>query len=136
MGGRIWKPPVGTEVWFVTEHFWRRPGATAWQPEYEFMVFKGTVRSYYTINWTDVCIQYREFENGPIELIEIRLSADKQKIFDNSRDAALLAREMTEDYLRHWGWLWTSGLWPDMPPMPRRWEHYLSDENSSEKGEA
>lgn len=123
---RLWKPEPGTKVWFVTEHFWRRPGAEKYQPEYEFMVFQGEVRGYRVGNWTDVQIRYREDDLGPLHLIDIALSAGKDKIFDNSRDAALYARELTDDYLRRWGWVWKMHL--DMPPMPRRWEKYLKEE--------
>jgi hypothetical protein len=127
MAGRIWKPEIGTMVWFVTEHFWRRPGATKYQPEYEYMVFQGEVRGYRVGNWTDVTILYRDGDPGPIELIDIALSAEKQKIFDNPRDAALYAQELTNEYLKHWGWVWSKDMWPDRPPMPRRWEKYLTE---------
>ena len=132
MAGRLWKPEIGTKVWFVTEHHWRRPGAEKYQPEYEFMVYQGEVRGYHTGNWTDVTLRYREQEPGPIHLTEVRLDSKKPKIFDNPRDAALRAKEITEDYLRRWGWVWD--MHPDMPPMPRRWEKYLEGEQTDNDG--
>lgn len=126
MAARLWKPEPGTKVWFVCEHFYCRPGADKYQPEYEFMVYQGEVMSYRVGNWTDVEIRYRS-EEGPVKLTDIVLRADKQTIFDNPRDAALLAKEMTDDYLRRWGWCWNKDMWPDRPPMPRRWEKYLTE---------
>lgn len=125
MAGRLWKPEIGTKVWFVTEHFWRRPGAEKYQPEYEFMVYQGEVVSYRTGGWTSVCLRYRDRDPGPIELIDVRLDAEKPTVFDNPRDAALLAMEKTDAYLRRWGWVWQ--MHPDMSPMPRRWEKYLKE---------
>ena len=90
MTARIWKPEPGTKVWFVTENHWQRPGAEKYQPEYEFMVYEGEVRGYRVGGWTDVNIRYR-CEEGYIKLIDIMLSADRPAIFDNPRDAALLA---------------------------------------------
>ena len=122
----LWKPEIGTKVWFVTEHHWRRPDATKWQPEYEFMVFEGEVVRYHTGNWTDVTIRYREENPGPIELIDIMISTERPGIYDNPRDAAIRAKALTDDYVRRWGWVWN--MHPDMPPMPRRWEKYLKEE--------
>ena len=122
----LWKPEIGTKVWFVTEHHWRRPGATKWQPEYEFMVFEGEVVRYHTGNWTDVTIRYREENPGPIELIDIMISTERPGIYDNPWDAAIRAKALTDDYVRRWGWVWN--MHPDMPPMPRRWEKYLKEE--------
>ena len=122
MAAKIWKPPIGTKVWYVTEHFWRRPGAEKYQPEYEFMVYEGEVLDYREGGWTDVHIRYRA-EEGYIKLIDIMLTAKEQKIFDNPRDAALRAKRLTEEHLKHWGWQWK--MYPDMPHMPRRWEKYL-----------
>lgn len=125
MTAKLWKPDTGTIVWFACEHNWRRPGADKWQPEYEFMVYQGEVVSYRVGNWTSVCLRYRS-EEGPIRLIDIRLDSENPKIFDNPKDAALLARRMTDEYLKHWGWVWRQH--PDMPPMPRRWEKYLQED--------
>lgn len=128
MARRIWKPEIGAKVWFAHEHLWRRPDTEKYQPEYEFMVYEGEVRGYRTGGWTDVQIRYRDGDPGPIKLIDVALSADRPTIFDNPRDAALYARELTEEYLKRWGWVWR--MYPDMPPMPRRWEKYLEDEHA------
>ena len=122
MAGRLWKPPVGTMVWFVAEHLYYVPGHAA--PEMEYSVYQGEVKGYRVGNWTDVNLKYR-CEEGHIKLADVVLSADRPKIFDNPKDAALLAKEKTDDYLKHWGWVWH--MWPDTPPMRRAWEKYLRD---------
>ena len=123
MAGRLWKPEIGTKVFFVAEHLYNVKGLPH-NPQYEFSVYEGEVMGYRVGNWTDVNIRYR-CEEGYIELTDIVLRADKPKIFDNPRDAALLAREKTEEYLKKWGWVWT--MWPDTPPMRRAWERFLQE---------
>ena len=123
MSARIWKPEIGSKVWFACEHFYHRPNMDKYQPEYEFMIYEGEVKGYRTGNWTDINIRY-QCEEGYIKLIDIKLDADKPTIFDNPKDAAMMAQRMTEDYVKRWGWVWR--MHPDMPPMPRRWEKYLT----------
>ena len=118
---RMYRPPVGTKVWFVSEHLYYAGRAS---PELEYSVYQGEVLGYRTGNWTDVQIRYR-CEEGYIKLTDIQLSASTPKIFDNPRDAALLAQSMTNDHVRRWGWTWS--MWPDTPPMRRKWENYLKD---------
>lgn len=121
MAARLWKPEIGSKVWFVAEHLYNAKGLPH-NPQYEFSVYEGEVLGYRVGGWTDVQLRYRS-EEGYIELIDIVLSAEKPTIFDNPRDAALLAQEKTRKYMKAWDWVWH--MWPDTPPMRQAWEKYL-----------
>ena len=121
MAGRVWKPDIGTNVWFVTEHLYYVPGRNA--PEHEYCVYQGEIIRYRVGAWTDAVIKYR-CEEGYTKLTDVALKANDPRIFDNPRDAALLAREYTEEYMRRWRWIWN--MWRDTPPMRRSWEKYIT----------
>lgn len=120
------RPQIGTNVWFVAEHYYYVPGRAA--PELEYSVYQGKIRGYRMGRWTDASIEYQS-EEGYIKLIDIAMNANTPKIFDNPRDAALLARDKTDAHMRRWGWVLE--LWPETPPMRRTWEKYLIYDNGT-----
>lgn len=124
MGAASKNPPIGSMVWFTTDHLYSVKGQK-YNPLYEYSVYQGEIIGYRTGSWTDVQIRYM-CEEGFTKLIDVRLSADEPTIFDNPKDAALFAQKLTEKHLGTWGWMWRT--LPDLPPMRREWEKYLKPE--------
>ena len=113
-------PPVGTMLYTVHEHLYRKPGRTG--PFEEYVVFAGEIT---------------EHLPGPKKLMRLdgptpegRIICDYRSFFDigktvffTAREAALLAREKTEEYERRWAWTEKYG---DVP-LRRTWENLLKE---------
>lgn len=112
-------PDVGGRIWIVREHLWC--DGKKYSPHYEFSVYEAEIIRQNQAN--EICARYT-CEEGYTRLAYIRKSREPWYIWP--RDAALEAQRRTEEYLLKWGWVWRQH--PDMPPMRRTWERYLTEE--------
>lgn len=115
---RVERPEIGTEMYAVFEHLYSNKSAPARSLK-EYCVCKGTVRSFYTGSYTDVCMLFRGPEGCPL-LSYYKLEDIGKKLFYKAAEAAALAKSMTEKYERTWGWIGA----PEFP-MERPWEKLL-----------
>ena len=111
-------PKIGDTLWIVREHYYI---GGKYSPRLEYSVYQGTVKA--VSEYGEIVVKYRR-EEDYADLTYLREKRDKW--FDNPRDAAMEAKRMTDDYMRRWGWMWRDK--PDMPPMRRTWEKYLTEE--------
>lgn len=112
------RPEVGSTMWDVHENLYYIPGRAA--PVKEYVVTEGTVTGFFEGNYVDMRLV------GPIPRGDKsfptpryhKLSDIGKRVFCTAKEAALLAKKMTEDHERTWAWT-------NDPPMRRTWEHYL-----------
>ena len=62
---KVDKPEIGAEMYAVFEHLYSNKSAPARSLK-EYCVCKGTVRSFYTGSYTDVCMLFRGPEGCPL----------------------------------------------------------------------
>lgn len=120
MRGR--RPEIGETLYFVCEHLYYKPNRVG--PVLEYCVCSGKVKTFLTGKYTEMRLVGKNPDGFPTPSY-FKLSDLGKRIFDNPKDAALLAKEMTEKYERTWGWTGD-------PPMRRTWEKYLSETESQE----
>ena len=118
MRGR--RPEIGETLYFVCEHFYYIPNHAG--PVTEYCVCSGKVKTFLTGRYTEMRLVGKNPDGFPTPYY-YKLSDFGKRIFDNPKDAALLAKEMTEKYERTWGWTGD-------PPMRRTWTKYLSETES------
>ena len=114
------RPPLGTTMFCVQEHLYYIPGRAG--PALEYVIFEGEVVGYYDgPGWVDIRLRGRS-DKG-VEIVRRRLKDIGAKIFTTAQEAAMLARDMTEDYERRWAW---TERWGDVP-LRRPWEQLLKE---------
>lgn len=114
------RPPLGTTMFCVQEHLYYIPGRAG--PALEYVIFEGEVVGYYDgPGWVDIQLRGRS-ANG-VDTVHRRLKDVGTKIFTTAQEAAMLARDMTEDYERRWAW---TERWGDVP-LRRPWEQLLKE---------
>lgn len=91
---KVDKPEIGAEMYAVFEHLYSNKSAPARSLK-EYCVCKGTVRSFYTGSYTDVCMLFRGPEGCPL-LSYYKLEDIGKKLFYKAADAAELAKSMTD----------------------------------------
>lgn len=121
---RVDKPEIGSEMYAVFEHLYSSKSAPARSLK-EYCVCKGTVRGFYTGNYTDVCLLFQRPDGAPF-LSYYKLEDISKKLFYTAADAAELAKRMTEKYEQTWGWIGA----PEFP-MARPWEDLLERKDDS-----
>lgn len=121
---KVDKPEIGAEMYAVFEHLYSNNSAPARSLK-EYCVCKGTVRGFYTGNYTDVCMLFRGPEGCPL-LSYYKLEDIGKKLFYKAADAAELAKSMTEKYERIWSWIGA----PEFP-MAKPWEDLLERKGDS-----
>lgn len=114
------RPPLGTTMFCVLEHLYYIPGRAG--PDKEFVVFEGKITGYHEGGWVDMELRGRGPEGYP-ETAHRRLQDIGTKVFHTAVEAAVLARDMTEDYERRWAW---TERWGDVP-LRRPWERLLKE---------
>lgn len=119
MGKRIKKPPVGTKMYSVWENLYYVKDCPA--PLLEYCVVEGEVTGFFKGRFVEICLV------GPTPKYRTpyrhRLSDVGKSVFYTPREAALLAKQMTESYEQTWSWM-------NDPPLRRTWECYLDEEGA------
>jgi len=111
------RPEIGTTMYSVNEHLYHIPGRTA--PVMEYCVTEATVQGYFKGGYIEICLLGKLPGRGmtpyryPLKDVGVR-------VFYTPREAAELAKQMTEKYERTWSWTGD-------PPVRRTWVHLLED---------
>ena len=120
------RPPVGTQLYVVREHLYYKPGRAG--PLMEYVVCHGRVKGYIEGGYVQIVLV---IENaGANNMGYPKLSDIGKKVFYTAREAALLAKAMTEDYERRWAW---TERWRDIP-LRRPWENLLKEDSNAVQG--
>jgi hypothetical protein len=114
-------PPVGTIMYCVREHMYYVPGRAG--PKTEYVVFCGEVTGHLGGNRKEFRLRGKSAD-GYIVITYPMLQDIGERYFYTAREAAELARSMTEDYERRWAW---TERWGDVP-LRRPWEHLLKED--------
>ena len=113
------KPDIGTKMYSVHEHLYYIKEKAA--PILEYCVCEAEVTGFFKGGFEEIClIGYSP--KGFMTPYRYKLSDVGKKVFYTAKEAAELAREMTDTYESTWGWLGE----PDIP-MRRPWNNILHD---------
>lgn len=104
-------------MYSVHEHLYYIKDRTA--PVLEYCVCEAKVTGFYKGGYTEICLVGPN-PGGFQTPYRYKLSEIGRKLFFTARDAAALAKQMTETYEHTWGWM-------NDPPMRRTWEKYLCE---------
>lgn len=115
-------PPIGTTLYVVREHLYYADGRVG--PLLEYGVYAGRLRGF--IEGGYVQMELLLEKAGANNLAFPKLNALGKTVFYTAREAALLAKEMTEDYERRWAW---TAQWGDVP-LRRPWANLLTEVHS------
>lgn len=117
MGKRIQRPPVGAKLYAVCENRYYTSGRAA--PYLEYCVVEGEVTGFFKGGYEEICLVglYPKYRTP----YRRRLSDVGKTVFYTPKEAALLAKTMTESYEQKWSWM-------NDPPLRRTWECYLNEE--------
>lgn len=110
------RPAIGTKMYLVNEHLYYIQGNPA--PVLEYCVCEAEVIGYFNSGYTEIHLVGPN-PKGFMTPYFYKLSKIGQTVFFTPREAAMLAKQMTEKYQRTWGWTGD-------PPMRRTWEKYLT----------
>lgn len=115
------RPEIGTVMWDVHENLYYNT-AIQTAPLKEFVVESAPVTGFFEGGYVELCM------TGPVTHGNMSYSTPRRhklseigtKVFYTAREAALLAKDLTEKHERTWGW-------SKEPPMRRTWEKYLEE---------
>lgn len=108
-------PNIGDTLYLVSEHRYYVTGEAA--PRMEYCVCMGTVTKIMTYGYTDMCIKGRDPDDR-LQLWYRKLSDIGTKAFFTVQEAALLAKEMSDEFDRKFSYSHST-------PIRRTWERYL-----------
>lgn len=121
---KIEKLEIGRTMYFVEEHLYYVQGFSG--PVMEYCVCDGDVTGFFQKWYTSVDLRGRNSEGFPTPYRYV-LSDIGEKLFYTKKEAAQLAKELTEKYERVWGWLGEPQI-----PLRRPWAHLLHDDDKEE----
>ena len=114
---------IGTTLYFVQEHlYYDKSIRTA--PFIEYCVCLGEVTKFITGRYTELVIEGTGPQGFP-SITYKKCSSIGKDVFYTAREAALLARAMTEKYERAWSWTQDT-------PLRRPWACLLEDRGESQ----
>lgn len=120
------KPKIGTIMYSVHEHLYHVKGKVG--PVLEYCVCEAKVTEIIRIGYLEIRL-VGPSPDGFRTPYSYKLIEIGKKLFYTKKEAARLAKELTEEYERKWG----SIEYPDIP-LRRSWEKYLTDgEKDSEE---
>lgn len=111
------KPEIGTEMYCVCEHLYYIRNHAG--PVKEYCVCEGTVRGFFRGRYTEICLLIMGPDGFPRPW-RCKLSDVGKRLFYTVAEAAVLAKNETEEYERTWGWIGA----PEFP-MRRPWTNLL-----------
>lgn len=117
------RPEIGTKMYSVHEHLYHIAGRAG--PVKEYCVCEAKVRGYFKGGFTEICLIGKLPGRGMVPY-QYPLKDVGTKLFYTPREAALLAKTMTEKYERIWGCIGDSHL-------RRTWIHLLEEDMSCVK---
>ena len=110
------RPDVGTVLWTVHEHLYYAPDHVA--PLKEYVVLPSVVTGYYKGGYVEICMSCRvpgSYDGTAYPTpIRRRMSDLGKTVFFTVQEAVGLAKKLTEDHERIWGWC--------DEPLRRLWE--------------
>lgn len=123
---KIQRPPIGSKMWDVHENLYYDKSVKV-APLVEYVVTEGKVTGYFEGGYVEICM------TGPVPRGDLsfpvprrhKISDIGKRVFYTAREAALLAKELTEKYERTWAWT-------NAPPMRRTWARFLEEEVNAE----
>lgn len=111
------RPKIGTMMYSVHEHLYYIPDRAA--PVMEYCVCEAEVRGYFIGGYTEIRLLGPSPE-GFMTPYFYKLNEIGHTVFYTAREAALLARQMTERYEQTWSWM-------KDPPMRRSWAYLIKE---------
>ncbi len=111
------RPEIGTTMYTVWEHLYNDYSLLpSGGPFKEFVVCKGVVTGFFEGSWVDIKLRGPD-PDGFMTPYTRRLQDIGETVFYTESEAVELARRMTEEYERVWGW-----VGPPEIPLRRPWE--------------
>ncbi len=111
------RPAIGTKMYSVHEHLYYTSGRTA--PVMEYCVCEAEVRGFFEGGYVEICLTGKIPDKGMVPYRYPLKDVGKQ-VFYTPREAAELAKKMTEKYEQTWAWM-------NDPPMRRPWANLLEN---------
>lgn len=118
--GRMKRPEIGTKMYLVCENLYYISGRAG--PVLEYCVCECTVNGFFKCGYEEIRL-YGANPKGHRSVWYRKLSGIGKKVFYTTKEAAELAKQMSEDYERRWVFIGSADI-----PMRRTWEKYLSEE--------
>lgn len=110
-------PEKGTKMYSVHEHLYYVKGRSG--PLTEYCVYEGIVKEIRKVGYTELCLIAKDADRHE-KMFFYPTKEIGKSVFYTPGEAALLAREKTEQYEETWARILKE-------PLRRSWEHYLVD---------